>query len=111
MNANVNVSTIAAWKIDFSRVAMSTFGPTLRVWVSCIGVLLTHQGRGDKAHAPLPTAAELAKRKAEQEADQFTMYLSRPDRETKPWYTDREFKRVEDAEAGDEAEFRRARDR
>jgi len=39
------------------------------------------------------------------------MYLGRPDRETKPWYTDRELKRVEEKEGGDDAEYRRARDR
>jgi hypothetical protein len=39
------------------------------------------------------------------------MYLGRPERETKPWYADRDLKRVEDKEAGDEAEERRARDR
>lgn len=39
------------------------------------------------------------------------MYLGRPDKETKPWYTDRELKRVEEKEMGEEAEFRRERDR
>lgn len=43
--------------------------------------------------------------------DAYTMFLSRPDRETKPWYTDREMKRAEEKETGDEAEKRRARDR
>jgi len=39
------------------------------------------------------------------------MMLGRPDRETKPWYTDKEMKRAEEKETGDEAEKRRARDR
>jgi len=39
------------------------------------------------------------------------MYLGRPERETKPWYTNREMRRVEDMEIGEEAEERRARDR
>lgn len=43
--------------------------------------------------------------------DAYTMFLSRPDRETKPWYTDSEMKRAEERETGDEAEKRRARDR
>lgn len=52
---------------------------------------------------------DAAQRKAAQEADQYTMYLERPDRETRPWYQDRELRRVE--ETGEEAERRRARDR
>lgn len=59
----------------------------------------------------MPTLADMAKKKAEQEADRFTMYLGRPERETKPWYTDRELKRVEEKEMGERAEERRARDR
>ena len=39
------------------------------------------------------------------------MYLAQPDRVTKPWYTDSEFKKVEDTEAGEEAEERRARNK
>jgi hypothetical protein len=54
-----------------------------------------------------PTAAELAKRKAEAEADKFTVYLARP--QPKAWYADRDG-RAGEAE-GDEAEIRRARDR
>ena len=38
------------------------------------------------------------------------MYLGRPEREMKPWYTDRELKRVEEKAVGEEAEYRRARD-
>lgn len=68
------------------------------------------QGKAPAAPAP-PSAADLAKRKAEQEADQFTVYLSRPDRETKPWYSDKNLQRIEDKETGERAEVRRARDR
>lgn len=71
---------------------------------------LTHQGKGAPVPAP-PTAADLERRKAEQEADKFTVYLSRPDRETKPWYSDRDLKRVEDKETGERAEARRARNK
>jgi hypothetical protein len=39
------------------------------------------------------------------------MYLKRPEREVKPWYTDRELKRVEDKATDEQAEERRARDR
>lgn len=39
------------------------------------------------------------------------MYLGRPEKETKPWYTDRELKRYEEKETGEEAEERRARDK
>ncbi|KAL1410636.1 hypothetical protein Q8F55_004653 [Vanrija albida] len=66
---------------------------------------------GKDAPAPVPTLADAAKKKAEQDADRFTMYLGRPERETKPWYTDRELKRVEEKETGERAEERRARDR
>lgn len=38
------------------------------------------------------------------------MYLGRPEREMKPWYTDRELKRVEEKAEGEEADRRRARD-
>ena len=41
--------------------------------------------------------------------DPFTMYLSRPEKETKPWYTDRELKRYEEKDPADEAAERRAR--
>lgn len=54
---------------------------------------------------------ELARKKREQELDKFTMYLGRPERETKPWYTDRELKRAEEKENGEEADIRRERDR
>ena len=54
---------------------------------------------------------ELAKKKREQELDKFTMYLGRPEKETTPWYTDRELKHVEDRETGEEAEERRERER
>ncbi len=43
--------------------------------------------------------------------DAHTVFLSRPDRETKPWYSDKELRRVEDMETGEEAEIRRARDK
>ena len=39
------------------------------------------------------------------------MYLARPDKETKPWYTDPGLRRIEEREMGEEAEERRARDR
>lgn len=68
---------------------------------------LTREGQATPA-AP-PTAAELAKRKAEREADQLTNYLTRP--QPKAWYADPELKRVDHAEAGEDAEYRRARDR
>ncbi|RXK36135.1 hypothetical protein M231_06626 [Tremella mesenterica] len=58
-----------------------------------------------------PTLTERAKKKQKEKEDPFTMYLARPERETKPWYTDKEFKRVEDKETGEEAEQRRARDK
>ncbi|WVR05923.1 hypothetical protein IAU60_002949 [Kwoniella sp. DSM 27419] len=60
---------------------------------------------------PALTPAELAKQKKDQEKDPFTMYLGRPEKETKPWYTDRDLRRVEDKETGEEAEERRARER
>jgi hypothetical protein len=62
---------------------------------------------------PAPTMAEIAKKKKEQEADMYTMYLGRPDKETKPWYTDRDLRRYEerDGEGGEDAEERRQRDR
>ncbi|WWD17854.1 hypothetical protein CI109_102298 [Kwoniella shandongensis] len=60
---------------------------------------------------PVPTAAELAKKKKDQETGPFTMYLGRPERETKPWYADKDLRRVEDMETGEEAEERRARDK
>lgn len=62
-----------------------------------------------QAEKPKLSMAEVV-RKREKE-DPHTMYLYRPDRETKPWYTDRELKRVEEKELGDEAEEKRARDR
>ncbi|OCF30379.1 hypothetical protein I316_07986 [Kwoniella heveanensis BCC8398] len=60
---------------------------------------------------PPPTLAEIAKAKKDRESDLLTMYLGRPDKETKPWYADRELKRVEDRETGEEAEERRERER
>jgi hypothetical protein len=39
------------------------------------------------------------------------MYLKRPEREVKPWYTDKELKRAEERETDEKAEERRARDR
>ncbi|WVQ85394.1 hypothetical protein IAT38_007559 [Cryptococcus sp. DSM 104549] len=58
-----------------------------------------------------PTAAEIAKKKKDQEKDPFTMYLGRPERETNPWYMDKEMRRYEDKETGEEAEERRERQR
>jgi hypothetical protein len=43
--------------------------------------------------------------------DKFTMYLNRPERETKPWYTDPDLRRVEEKATDEETERRRARDR
>jgi hypothetical protein len=43
--------------------------------------------------------------------DKFTMYLKRPEREVKPWYTDRDLQRVDEKATDEEAEYRRARDR
>ncbi|KAL7424723.1 hypothetical protein Q5752_000407 [Cryptotrichosporon argae] len=63
----------------------------------------------DPSKAVIPTV-DPAKLKAAQEADKLTMYLSRPERETKPWYTDRDLKRVEEKATGEDAEVRRARD-
>ena len=48
---------------------------------------------------------------SEPKPDAFTVFLARPDRETKPWYTDKEMKRVEEKEISEEAEIRRARDK
>lgn len=39
------------------------------------------------------------------------MYLSRPAKETQPWYADRQLQRYEDRAVGEEAEERRARDK
>jgi hypothetical protein len=39
------------------------------------------------------------------------MYLGRPEKETKPWYTDPNLKRYEEKETGEDADFRRARDK
>lgn len=58
-----------------------------------------------------PTLAEISKKKAEQEMDKFTMYLARPEREVKPWYTDRDLQRVEEKAMDEQAEERRARDK
>jgi hypothetical protein len=43
--------------------------------------------------------------------DKFTMYLARPEREVKPWYTDRDLQRVEEKAMDEQAEERRARDK
>ncbi|BEJ14333.1 hypothetical protein CspHIS471_0401000 [Cutaneotrichosporon sp. HIS471] len=56
-----------------------------------------------------PSMQDAATRKAAQEADKLTMYLERPDRETRPWYADKELRHVE--ERGEEAVRRQARDR
>ncbi|KLT42945.1 hypothetical protein CC85DRAFT_73048 [Cutaneotrichosporon oleaginosum] len=56
-----------------------------------------------------PTIRDAASRKAAQDADKLTMYLERPDRETRPWYADKELRHVE--ETDEEAERRRARDK
>jgi hypothetical protein len=39
------------------------------------------------------------------------MYLGRPEKETKPWYADRDLKRVDEKEVGEEAEERREKER
>ncbi|KIR37148.1 hypothetical protein I352_00460 [Cryptococcus deuterogattii MMRL2647] len=62
-------------------------------------------------HKPELTLAEVAKKKKEQEKDPFTVYLSRPERETNPWYTDPDMRRYEEKEVGEEAEVRRDRER
>ncbi|WRT64180.1 uncharacterized protein IL334_001109 [Kwoniella shivajii] len=65
----------------------------------------------EKDAKPVPTLAEIAKAKKDRESDPFTLYLGRPDKETKPWYADKDLKRVEDKDTGEEAEERRERDR
>ncbi|WWC86292.1 uncharacterized protein L201_001165 [Kwoniella dendrophila CBS 6074] len=67
--------------------------------------------RDPRLNKTQPTLAEIAKAKKDQEADPFTLYLGRPDKETKPWYVDKDLKRIEDREIGEEAEERRERDR
>ncbi|WWC58697.1 uncharacterized protein I303_101241 [Kwoniella dejecticola CBS 10117] len=67
--------------------------------------------RDPNLNKPAPTLAEIAKAKKDQESDPFTLYLGRPDKETKPWYADKDLKRIEDREVGEEAEERRERDR
>lgn len=64
-----------------------------------------------KENKPGPSPAEIAKKKKEQEADQFTVYLRPKDRDTKPWYADRGLRRYEDMEEGEQADMRRARDK
>jgi hypothetical protein len=54
---------------------------------------------------------EIAKKMQKEKEDPFTMYLSRPEKETKPWYTDRDLKRIEEKGIGEEAERRRERDK
>ncbi|ORX36014.1 hypothetical protein BD324DRAFT_629861 [Kockovaella imperatae] len=58
-----------------------------------------------------PSLAEMAKKKDKDKEDPYTMYLARPDKETKPWYSDKDLRRIEEWESGDQAEERRARDR
>ncbi len=65
--------------------------------------------KGKESALVQPTMRDAAARKAAQEADKLTMYLERPDHETRPWYADKELRHVE--ETGEEAERRRARDR
>ncbi|WWC66294.1 uncharacterized protein I206_100195 [Kwoniella pini CBS 10737] len=67
--------------------------------------------RDPKFNKPAPSLEEIAKAKKDKESDPFTLYLGRPDKETKPWYADKDLKRVEDREIGEEAEERRERDR
>lgn len=62
-------------------------------------------------HKPELTLAEVAKKKKDQEKDPFTVYLSRPERETNPWYTDPDMRRYEEKEVGEEAKVRRDRER
>lgn len=57
------------------------------------------------------TTGDKLKDQEDKERDPFTMYLGRPDRETKPWYTDKEFKRVEEKADGEEYDRRRERQR
>lgn len=54
---------------------------------------------------------DAAKRRADQEADKLTMYLERPERETRPWYADKELRRYEEMDTSDVAHERRERDR
>ena len=57
-----------------------------------------------------PIVAERPAKKTPEELekeDPYTMYLSRPERELKPWYTDIELKRVEDREGRDRATDRK----
>ncbi|WVQ70881.1 hypothetical protein IAR50_000406 [Cryptococcus sp. DSM 104548] len=67
--------------------------------------------RDEANRHPAPSLADIAKKKKDQEKDPFTVYLARPDKETKPWYTDKDMKRYDEKEVGEDAEFRRARDR
>lgn len=62
-------------------------------------------------HKPELTLAEVAQKKKDQEKDPFTVYLSRPERETNPWYTDPDMRRYEEKEVGEEAKVRRDRER
>lgn len=54
---------------------------------------------------------DAAQRRADQEADKLTMYLERPERETRPWYADAELRRYEELDESDIARERRERDR
>lgn len=54
---------------------------------------------------------DAAQRRADQEADKLTMYLERPERETRPWYADAELRRYEELDKSDIARERRERDR
>lgn len=85
------------------------FEKGVRSMVGCMEHSL-HKSQ-ESSHKPELTLAELAKKKKDQEKDPFTVYLSRPERETNPWYTDRDMKRYEEKEVGEEAEARRDRER
>lgn len=54
---------------------------------------------------------DAAQRRADQEADKLTMYLERPEHETRPWYADAELRRYEELDKSDIARERRERDR
>ncbi len=54
---------------------------------------------------PKPTPDEI------QDDDPTTMYLHRPERETKPWYTDPELRRYEDRQEGEDAQAKKERRR
>jgi hypothetical protein len=52
---------------------------------------------------PKPTPDEI------QDDDPTTMYLNRPERETKPWYTDPELRKYDERQEGEDAKAKRER--